>query len=900
VILQGACVPQHAGVLPYAPFVAALRQLRRSRGADALSDLLGPETAGALAELLIGRLSAGPPEPWDPDVARSRLFDGFLQLLEAAAARRPAVLLVEDLHWADPPTRDLLTFLLAGLDSTALVVVLTQRPDELPSLTDLTRLANLTRLELAGLADDEVADQLRHLLDRDPEPTLINDVVRRTGGIPLYIEALVQPGGEVATGVPVSLRELLLRPVSRLHPKTQKVIRAASLGGSQISHRLLASVSGLSENALTARAGEAVGAGVIDADESGYRFRHDLIGQAVRDHLLPGDREDIHRRYAEAMERDAVAGTDWELSAAPAVHRLVRIALHWRGAHEHGKALRAAGDAASLAGSTGRPVEQLSMLDLVLQLWNRVPDASSRLGVDRTTVLEEAAKAACWAAEPERGLMLAEAALELLDPDREPERYAAMLLERASMRHLNLSSGAAEDLERALSLASANSDLRRELAGSLARALLEGEHVPAASSWAQELQRLAAASGDERACLESHITNLRIEVHQGNATEVLAGLESAVAEAQRLADSELEAMGSLTLVRAHAWTGNLAGAAVVGRTSLAQLRRVGLDHYYGATLAFETAAALLASGRWADAVDVIEQAVGSERAPHHLAHLHVVHAEAALRRGPLEDAVPHLEALDRLLPNASDRSQLHLHRSRLIIEYAHLTGDAGRAARTAAEVADRRGPSRQLWPALCSAIRALGNEAVGAQEGLVAAAAETPALGPAERAHAATFAAERGRASGHEDADTWLAIADQWQALHRPFEYARALLRAGGALAGHDRVKAGMLLKQSSVAAEQIDAAILGRQIAAAARRIGSELGRPPTTDGIAGRLTDREREVLRLVALGQSNGEIAAELYISRKTASVHVSNILAKLQVSTRGAAAALAHRNQLFDFT
>ena len=916
VILQGACVPQHAGVLPYAPFVAALRQLQRSRGPVVVADLVGPEAAEALAELLPGQPAARQPAPLDPDVARSRLFGGCLQLLEAAASQHPAVLLVEDLHWADPPTRDLLSFLLASLDSTALVVLLTCRLDEQettsargPFIADLARFTNLARLELTGLTDDEVADHLRHLLDRDPTPDLISDVVRRTGGIPLYIEALVQPDGDIATGVPVSLRELLLRPVNRLHPKTQNIVKSASLGGTQISHRLLASVSGLSERTFTARVGEAVGAAILNADEVGYRFRHDLIGQAVRDHLLPGDRTDIHRRYAEAMERDAVCDTDWELSAAPAVHRLMRIAHHWRGAHEHSKALRAASDAAVLAGSTGRHVEQLSMFDFMLQVWNRVPDASSQLGVDRTAVLEEAAKAACWAAEPERGFMLAEAAMELLDPDREPERYAAMLLERASMRQLSLSPAADQDLESALHLAASNSPLRREIAGLLARTHLEEENLESARVWAQKLRRLASEAGDEHARLQSRLTDLRIELHLGRAADVLGLLESALTESQRLKDSQLEATASLSLVRAHAWSGNLEDAAAVGRTALTRLRGAGLDHYFGATLGFEIASALLAAGRWGEAVDVIERGAVAERAPHHLAHLHVIRAEAALRRGPIEAAATHLEALERLLENAGARTQLQLHRRRLDTEYAHLTGDVHRAARGAADIADLRGPSRQLWPALCAAIRALASEPARDHDvastlaNLVAAAGETPAIGPAEKAHAATFDAERARASGKDDADTWLAVASQWQALRRPFEQASALLRASGALAADDRSKTAALLQEAAAIAEPIEAAVLGRQIAALARRIGFEVGRPTAAgskEGIAARLTDRELEVLRLVALGKSNGEIASELYISRKTASVHVSNILLKLQVPSRGVAAALAHRSQIFDLT
>jgi DNA-binding CsgD family transcriptional regulator len=342
--------------------------------------------------------------------------------------------------------------------------------------------------------------------------------------------------------------------------------------------------------------------------------------------------------------------------------------------------------------------------------------------------------------------------------------------------------------------------------------------------------------------------------------------------------------------------------------ALTQLRRAGLDHYHGGTLAFEIAAALLAAGRWDEAVDVVEQGAGSERAPYHRAHLHVVRAEAALRRGPLEDAAAHVEKLAGLLHDAETFPLLRMHHLRLGTEHAHLTGDAELAGSLVRDIAATPAPNRQLWPALCAAVRWLGGEVARGVDGhadtldrLRRAAQDLPRPGPAEEAYAAVFDAEIRRAEDKDDSDAWLGVAATWQVLQRPFDHAAALWRAGGALATQDKTRAAEVLAEAAEEAEQIEATVLRRQIDALARRIGVDGGQRPATratESLAGRLTDRELEVLRLVALGMSNGEIASELFISRKTASVHVSNILAKLEVPSRGVAAALAHRSQLFD--
>jgi predicted ATPase len=174
-VLTGACVELSAAGLPYVPFTAALRQLVRERGAAEMAALLGGQGTGELAVLLpeFGAVPVGT----DPEVVRGRLFELLLTLLEALAGQRPLVLVVEDLHWADRSTRDLLSFLVRNLRDAAVLLVVTFRTDELdrshplrPLLAELGRMERVTRIELPRLSRGQVEAQLEGILGRPPEP----------------------------------------------------------------------------------------------------------------------------------------------------------------------------------------------------------------------------------------------------------------------------------------------------------------------------------------------------------------------------------------------------------------------------------------------------------------------------------------------------------------------------------------------------------------------------------------------------------------------------------------------------------------------------------------------------------------------------------------------------------
>jgi ATP/maltotriose-dependent transcriptional regulator MalT len=913
-VLRGACVPQDAGTLPYGPFVAAVRRLRRTSAAEELRALLGDDLVARMETAI--PTSAADTEAAPADLARSRLFSAYLALLEAASARGPAVLVVEDLHWVDPPSLDLLRFLLSNLEAPGVFTILTQRPVDAvgpgAALADLSRSPWLVTMPLFGLDLDEVRQHLQVLLGTDPDAETVDSVLRRTDGVPLYTEALVGPDRTVLPGLPGSLRDLLLRPFNSLPAESRQVVKAASLAGPRISHQLLAAITSTSTAELVEDLRPALQAGVLVADEISYRFRHDLIGQAVRDHLLPGERVEVHRRLAEAFQAGASTDVEDEEAEVPVVHRAVRVARHWRRAHAHRQTLQAAIAAARTAATAGRPVEQLDMLELALRVWDRVPDAEALTDTTRALLLEEAAKASCLAARPERGAMLSAAALELLDPERDADRYAAMLLERASSKHLLLRSPAYEDFDTALRLP-LKWVVRLELLGTLVRtAVDEGDLGRAREALDAMVETAADHSLPEAVRLEHALTRLRVDLASTPAHHLLDTAQECHRWARRLGHPELEAMAGLTLLQAVAWSGALATAVDLGLEALTRAGASGAQHLHGARLVFATAALLTATGSWSRAVDVLGRGMRSASSPHHLAHFHLLHAEIALRRGELDPTEQHLTSVRELLRDGQGNTQLRLHLARLAVEHGHLVGANAQVLASTEELTDADSVSRMRWPALAAAAGALAGE--GARAGharnsalarLAASAASLPVLDPADAVHHAVVEAELGRRAGAATVDGWTAIADRWAGLQRPYERAVALLRAAQCAASDNRRTAVDLLRTASTAAHDVDAGVLARQVAALARRLGADADRPDTTlsaldGGPAIHLTQRETEVLRLVACGMSNNEIAAELFISRKTASVHVSNILTKLQVSSRGAAAAFAHRHQLFDLS
>ena len=412
-VLTGGCLELGTDGLPFAPFTAVLRDLVHEMGADAVASMLPGRTTRGLARLLpeLGEPDTG----GDPAEARARLFEEVLRALEHLTRHSPVVLVIEDAHWADRSSRDLLMFLIGNQRSlSGLLIVVTYRSDELhrthplrPLLASLDRIGWVERLEVQRLTRHDTSELATRILGREPASDLAEALYHRSEGNPLFVEALLCCDGELSRELPESLRDLLLESVRRLPEDTQEVLRVASAGGTTTGHALLRVVSGLDDAALTRAVRPAVIANVLHPSGDGYAFRHELIREAVHDDLLPGEHGRLHSRFAEAIDADP--------ALVPPGRAAIEMAHHWHSAHDSPWALIGAWRAAAQAGRAVAAAERLSLLARVLELWDQVPDAAERIEADHVRVLEEAVSAAQDAGEFERGIALSTSALRVLD-----------------------------------------------------------------------------------------------------------------------------------------------------------------------------------------------------------------------------------------------------------------------------------------------------------------------------------------------------------------------------------------------------------------------------------------------------------------------------------------------------
>src|SRR4051812_12487188 len=347
-VLLGGFPPLSGGGLPYAPLAEALRRLRRSAGPDRMAEwITGQEDvlARLVPELATGGSPAAAAQP-------GQLFASVLAFLDRMMADGPVVLAIEDVHWADRSSLDLLALLLRALADRPILPVLTCRTDELPPahpvagwLADLGRARPTERIELARLIPAELDELLRSVLGAPPEPTLAGRIFARSEGNPFFAEELLalQPAGD---GLPATVSDAVLCRVTALPEGARAVVRTAAVAadsGPEVPHELLADVLGWQDTRLMPAARSAVAAHVLAATEHGYAFRHALTREAVDHDLLPVERTHLHASVATALERLA-AGDD-------PVHA-ARIAYHWNAAGDRPRALAAAvaaGQAASAA-----------------------------------------------------------------------------------------------------------------------------------------------------------------------------------------------------------------------------------------------------------------------------------------------------------------------------------------------------------------------------------------------------------------------------------------------------------------------------------------------------------------------------------------------------------------------
>lgn len=794
-VAEGGADP---GCLPYAPFVAVLRRLARLH-----------EPSRGLARLL--------PELGEPveDLGRVRLFEEILVYLERAAADRPLVLVIEDLHWADQASRDLLVFLLRNLMDPGVLVIGTARESQ--PLWPLVRLSNVRLLKPPPLGREEVAALLGARDDTSHDAGEVARILALSEGNPLFVEALADAGTSAA---PDSLRDVLLAGVERLEPASIDVLRIAAVAGRRIGHELLRTLAGLDDLALDEALRPAVRGRFLLVDGDGYTFRHAMIREAVYTDLLPGERIRLHIRCAQALAGQPSMAAD-----------------HWYAAGDRSRAF----DAAWQAGRHDR----------VLELWEPAK------GLEHAAVLELAARDALLAGEAQRADELATAALAEVS---EPARVAALLELRVTVRD-QLGVDGLDDLRRAVRLAPDTPRLVGALATTLAWNGLDAE------------ARVHAERAVELDDTRSLTTLAALTARDGDldaASALYARAREAAADDDALLVAEAGEADALEAAGQHA------RAEAVARRGIAQARRLGLARSRGALLAANLAEPLSSLGRWRQAREVVAEALTLDPPPIYRAWLLMVLGTVAAWQGDLPTAADVVRESRPLMLGTSRGYDSCLEPDLLEVRLAQAEGDLDRARRVvehAMSAHDLTLTRRYAWPMLVFAAQLCGVRE--APEGVVAS-------GRLQEAHRATFEAS---CSG-----SWEGAIAAWRPIGQPYALGVALLRgAERELTGGDRHVAERWLREAASIAGELGAEPLRRECEALATA-----GKLVPGSGFG--LTARELEVLRLVADGLSNSQIASQLFISARTSGVHVSNILAKLGASSRIEAAALARRERL----
>jgi tetratricopeptide (TPR) repeat protein len=425
------------------------------------------------------------------------VFQDTLALLFDRAAAAPLLLVLEDLHWADTSTLDLVVFLAHHLDDRRVLLLGTCRADEPTSATRVRRLADAVRrsgsallVELGPLDREQLTALLAAHTDAPPSAALTDAIVARAEGNPFFAEELLAAAGDQGGALPRGLRDLLLQRVTGLDPPAQGLLRVAAAAGRDVGYPLLRAAAALPEPEVRASLRQAVEHGVLIAVQATgrFRFRHALLAEAVYATLLPGEREELHGRLAQELARSG--------AAAPA-----ELAPHWAAAGRTKEALAASVAAARQAEAVFGLAEALVHLERALQLWDAVPDAAELVKVDLAGLCASAAEAAWHTGAAPRAVELARRAIELVG-DSDPRRAA--LLHEALGRYLHDSGHgdvALAAVERAVELAPAQppSPERAQVLAILGNVLLVAWRYDESVAACEQALALARAVGAHQA-----------------------------------------------------------------------------------------------------------------------------------------------------------------------------------------------------------------------------------------------------------------------------------------------------------------------------------------------------------------------------------------------------------------
>lgn len=908
-VVTGHCLDTADSALPYLPFAEAVGSLSRLR-----PELI--DRHPGLRTLLPGQAQSS-----EGELGRLGLFEALHAALAELAAEKPLVLLIEDLHWADRSSRDLLAFLTSRLSFQRILIVGTYRSDALhrshplrPLLAELVRLPAVQRLHLEPFNPQVSLHFVRELNSGLDEETA-SKIATASEGNAFLAEELASAETHTVT---FELAEVLLARTERLPEAAQQVVRLASVIGRVFTYRRLnAAVWSLldetgikHERELDEALRAAISHGIIVQKSADlYAFRHALLREALYSDLLPGERSRYHQRIAESLADDRNTGAAAEL------------AHHAYESGDLATALTASVQAADEADDLAAPAEALLHLERALRIYDRVSESERPQDASELRLTMAAAGQAEACGEFKRALSYAGAAVALADKTGDSVQAAAY--RRKYAKHLMVLEGYEDEAHRvALEAWELVKDDKPHPTKAWVQAILARLNVnqmELGTEWARLAIETADAiegSGAHTAAkADALVTMGAAKLRQGGALEAcLQFADQALALVEGTGWNEVELRARFNTGIWFIENAHVAEALERFDGGMARAKETG---YKWSSFGTETAVRQIICnfmlGDW-DAAEAAGEMATSVVPGVVMTRL----AAAALL---VDVARGRFDVADRRLDYLSDRWQLdgqvlalagqsgiELDRWRGRPEEALAT-----AERTVARIESING-YHMAGVAVCAVgVGAAADLAQRARrdgdEAAAAKAVETGkrlaetcriflkigrplsgTLGPEGRAWVAQLEAEESRLTGPADPTRWCRVFEAFS-YGEPYRRACAQWRAAEALLergeADDRSEAAALLGEAARTAAEVGAEPLLAEVTALAERARLDSAGRATTP-----LTPRELAVLRLVARGLTNRQIGADLYISEKTVSVHLSRAMAKLEASNRAEAVNAAH--------
>ncbi len=906
----GHCIEYADRPLPFGPVVSILRSLLLAN-LDAVDGLVRhhrDDLAGLLPELREGEGEAG---SLAGDV--DRLFDAIATTLAEGSRRRPMAVLVEDIHWADAATRDLLASLVHSLGRARIVLLVTERSGALNRahplrtwLAEQRRFPNVESIVLEGLSREELAEQATNILGRAPDPDLVEELLERTGGNPYFSAELMASHGDGDETLPTSLVEFLTSRIEQLADDQREVLRAIAVAGGTVDHAMLAAmVPDLTIGPVVRSLFEA---SILTVAGSEYAFGHALLREAILRDVLPFEAQELHRRAAEAILAEPRRGTS--------LGDLASLALHWGEADDPDRSLSAAADAATAAAAVAAYETAAEMSLQALAEWPRAAAPEESIGLARDQLLLQAAE---WLASCYRGADAVATIHEALDTwGRDlPAGRRALLLARmapiefhlgnpteasgllaeaarlvgdevspeAAQIHHRVSKQAVADgqirpaldaAERAIQIADSEGPRVVLVEALTTKALAIGvtEDLATGVALAREARELALAEGFVSQVANTYRTEMLIFVFREGRTDAsLEASQQGLAYAEGHCGPRWRAEFRLDLCLGYVEAGRLTDAEpLIGEllsTRLDDLRRLTVLQVVGLH-ALATGALELADTFLADATEIAERYQSAQETGYQARLL----AELDRRRDRLDDAV---ELIDQALKLQLASDNVTYTRESIVEKI-------------------------RIVRACLAAGRDDGADLLAEVEQLVS---DFTGAGPANAALRALMDLELAAIAGAVDAEQAAETIEALESCGFRYEAAQArLLVIDDLIARGDDDRSrleGPVTELHEIATEHGMTWVAERaRTVAKAKRIAIEIPEPePAADQDSKappyphQLTAREVEVLSLLAEGLTNKAIGERLYVSPRTVGTHVSNLLAKLGLSNRGEAAAAYHR-------